>query len=259
MEINVLGPLTVHSGGRSHHSCSRQVGSLLALLALSAGESLSSDYLLDELWPDQDLKNARNALHANMSRLRRFLADVGGGDDDVRLESASGRYRLVVPRSNVDALRFRQLVAEADRLLEKEPTEALERYEEALALWFGAALADLGDLTAVRAERARLEELRVGALESVAEARLRLGSAHHVVTDLRFLVEVHPDRERLSQLLMVALYRTGQQTEALQVFDRVRSRLKREFGVDPSRPLRHTQHAILVHDPRLALAFPAWG
>jgi DNA-binding SARP family transcriptional activator len=257
MEINLLGPLTVTVDGRRPHCGSRPAASLLALFALSACESITSDYLTDQLWPDQVLKNARNALHANLSRVRRFLVQVGLDAD--LLQSTAGRYVLNVPRDNVDALRFRALVRQADRLLETDAAVALSTYEAALGLWFGSSLADIADLTAVRAERARLDELRLGALESMADAQLRLGYAHHVVTDLRYLVEIHPDRERMSQLLMVALYRTGQQTEALNVFDRIRARLQGEFGVDPSHPLRHTQHAILVHDPRLALSAPGWG
>lgn len=257
MEINLLGPLTVTVDGRGHQCCARQAASLLAMFALSARESISSDYLTDELWPEQSLKNARNALHANLSRLRRFLADIGS--DAALLQSTSGRYVLNVSREDVDALRFRDLVRRADSLLDVDAAAALSTYDTALALWFGPALVDVADLTAVRAERARLDELRLGAQESRAEAQLQLGYARHVVTDLRYLVEIHPDRERMSQLLMVALYRTGQQTQALDVFDRVRARLRGEFGVDPSHPLRHTQRAILVHDPRLALTAPAWG
>ena len=259
MFVSVLGPLTVTTRSSQHVVSSRQVGSLLALLALSSGESVSTSYLLEEFWPDQSLKNARNALHANISRLRRFLSEIDAEHSGVTVQSHAGRYRLRIPTECVDALRFRSLVHEADSLAADYPDRAARLYEAGLALWQGSALEDLGDLTALRAEKARLDELRLAALESLAEARLHLGEVRRVVTDLRHLVEIHGDREQLSLLLMLALYRSGQQIEALDVFNRVRTRLRIDFGVDPSRSLRDAQQAILAQDRRLDLGVAAFA
>ncbi|MDN5794437.1 MAG: AfsR/SARP family transcriptional regulator [Intrasporangium sp.] len=254
MQINLLGPMVVLGKTGPCYLRSRQVGALLAVLALSSGETRSPAALEQEFWPDQELKNTRNALHATVSRLRRFLAEVGTKGEGVTLHSSGGRYRLDVPPGCVDALTFRSLVRQAETTLPSHPLQSLEYFEAGLALWSGPALDDVASCTELRAEKVRLDELRLTALEGVAEARLRLGHTRRVVGDLRHLVEIHGDRERLTELLMLALYRSGQQTEALDAFDRLRSRLNTEFGMYPSRSLRTIQQAILEQDRTLDLA-----
>ena len=249
MLINVLGPMSLHAGEETCAISSRQVRTLLAVLALSPGRVLSTDWLVAALWDDEAVGNSRNALQAAVTRLRRQLKGFGGTLPLLR--TSYGGYVLDVAPLDVDAFQFGAMVERAQTLRQDDPAEALRLTHAALALWRGPALEGVSDLAALRAEQARLEEGRIGALEMSVELRLDLMDARTVLHDLRHLVEIHTDRERLGELLMVALYRNGQQREALDVFNRIRQRLRQEFGIDPGRGLRLLQSAILSQDPTL--------
>lgn len=229
---------------------SSQVRTVMALLALSAGRAVSTSVLIDELWPEVPVQNARNALQASLTRLRRMLA-VAAADDAVLVRTVPGGYVLDIPRSSVDAHAFSLLVDQAADISESNRSEALAMLQGALALWRGPSLADVIGGPQLRAEQVRLDEMRLAAMESVAELRLKLGVFRPVVSELKRLVEIHPERERFSELLMLALYRGGQQAEALAVFGNARARLSRELGLEPGRDLRRMQQAILSQDARL--------
>ncbi|MFS0702747.1 BTAD domain-containing putative transcriptional regulator [Cellulomonas sp. 179-A 4D5 NHS] len=244
--------MSLQSGDHTCSISSRQVRTLLALLALSPGRVLSTDWLVAALWDEATIANSRNALQATVTRLRRHLRGFSGTLPLLR--TSYGGYVLDVTPLDVDAFQFTAMLDRASALRHEEPTEALRLTHAALALWRGPALEGVNDLSALRAEQARLEEGHVGALEMSAELRLELGDTRTVLNDLRHLVEIHADRERLGELLMVALYRNGQQSEALDVFNRIRVRLRHELGIDPGRGLRYLQQAILSQDPTLELS-----
>lgn len=251
MLINVIGPFAIEAGDRRHTISSKQARTLLTLLALSPGKVVSTEFLIDEMWREVEVGNCRNALQATVTRLRRSLRDLGGGEEVLR--TGGGGYRLDITPLDVDCFQFVTLLRRADSLSLQSPAEAIGLIETALALWRGPALDGLADLPLLRAEQARLNEVHMGALELLVELRLGLGDIRTALTDLRHLVEVHENRERLSELLMIALYRDGRQSEALDVFHRARHRLQSELGVDPGSGLRQLHQAVLRHDSSLDL------
>ncbi|WP_265443664.1 AfsR/SARP family transcriptional regulator [Flexivirga meconopsidis] len=256
MKINLLGWVSLRDDGVGVPLVSRQARTLLALLALEPGRSLSADYLVDQLWSDAELGNARNALQANITRLRRALrAGLGTERGDALLQTVEGGYRLALRPEEVDVFAFVGELREAEMLGRGDPVRATHLIDTALARWQGSALDGVSDAPALRAERVRLTERRTTALELQAGLRLEAGDVRSAIADLTHLVEMHHERENLNELLMMALYLDGRQTEALDVFRRVRNRLRNELGVDPSHRLNHLHQAILSHDPKLSRRF----
>ena len=240
----VLGPVEVRAPGRVPAVLPASVRALLARLALVPGRVVSADILTDGLWGEDLPVDAGNALQSRVSKLRRalLLAGVGG---DVVVTRAPG-YQLAVPADAVDAHRFERLVSQARAAAGAgHLAAALGGYDEALGLWRGPALADVGDAEWARAERARLDELRLGACEDRLELLLELGRHAEAVADLDGLVAAQPLRERLHRLLMLALYRGGRQADALGAYHRLRRRLAEDLGIDPSPDLQALAEAIL--------------
>lgn len=226
----------------------RQVRTLLALLALSPGAPVAFDQLAEELWAGKQVANARNALQANVVRLRKLLELFTDQPGDELVRTVSSGYVLDVPAEAVDAHRFRELADRGSVLALRRPEEAIELLERALRLWHGPALFDVGDGLRFRVEAARLDERRLGAREDLIAAKLASGEDRGVVSELKQLTAEYPERERFSEQLMVALYRNGRQTEALDVFHHTRRRLASELGLEPGRAMRRLYQAILVHD-----------
>ncbi|XVQ86916.1 ATP-binding protein [Microbispora siamensis] len=243
----VLGPTEVRGPGGSATALPPSVRALLARLALSCGRVVPVDGLTDALWGDEgdDLPaDAANALQIRVSKLRRALAAAGLGAD-VLVTQAPG-YRLAVPPDAVDAHVFeRLLVLAREETAAGNVTAALGRLDEALRLWRGPALADVGQTTWATTESARLEELRLGAVEDRFELLLESGGHNEAVADIERLVARHPLRERLHRLLMLALYRGGRQAEALAAYQALRRDLADELGIDPSPELQALAEAIL--------------
>ena len=241
MEFRILGTVEVRRDGEALPLGGAKRRALLALLLLHANEVVSADRLVDDLWGERPPQNAAAALHNNVSRLRKLLgADL--------LASRPGGYCLCVDPSVVDLHRFESLVAEAGRA----PTEARAALlHEALSLWRGPALADLA-YEPVAVEAGRLEEARLAALESRIDADLELARHAELVGELEALVAEHPLRERMRGQLILALYRSGRQAEALDVYRETRRVLADELGLDPSPELRELELAILRQDPTLA-------
>jgi SARP family transcriptional regulator, regulator of embCAB operon len=251
LNIDFLGPLAVSSAGRRSDVGSRKVRTVLAILALSPGVPIPFHLLVDELWADKPMGNARNALQANIARLRKILTNARaaeGADGDEVIHTVSSGYLLDVPPESVDAHRFRTLADLGAARVESSPREAIVLLEQALRLWRGPALFDVLDGERCRAEAARLDERRLTAREDLIAARLANAEERSVVPELKQLVAEHPERERLSEQLMLALYRTGRQTEALNVFHYIRSWLGDELGLEPGRSLRSLYQAILAQD-----------
>jgi predicted ATPase/DNA-binding SARP family transcriptional activator len=254
--FGVLGPVEVRPAAGAPVQLAPSVRALLARLALAPGRVVSVDALTDALWGEDLPADAGNALQLRVSKLRRALV-AAGVRGDVLVTQAPG-YRLAVYPGEVDALRFEELVRRA-RSLTAEPADALAVLDEALALWRGPALADVGDVEWAAAEGVRLEELRIAALEDRLELLLETGRHAEATPELERLAALHPLRERLHRLLVVALYRGGRQADALAAYHRLRERLADELGIDPAPELQALATAVLrqqVPEPRAAPAAP---
>ena len=240
MEFRILGPLQVLDEGRELPLGGAKQRALLALLLLDPNRVVSRDRLIDELWGGSPPDTGPTALQVYVSHLRKALGR------DLILTQTPG-YLIRVSDSELDLHRFERLVAKARA---EEPAQAAGLLREGLALWRGAPLAELGDSFA-RAERARLEEQRLAALEQRIEAELALGRDAELVPELEGLVREQPLRERVRGQLMLALYRCGRQADALEVYRSGRRLLYEELGLKPDDVLQRLERAILNHDPSL--------
>jgi len=244
LEIRFLGPFEVLAGGRPADVGGWKRQALLAMLALRCGRVTTVASLVDGLW-DEDLPAApRNALHHHVARLRAALGQesIVGTPDGYELKDAA-----------VDAARFEELLAEARAALRAgDVSAAAASVASALALWRGPALQGLTATAWFRAEARRLEALRVDLLEERFEVALALGEHREIASAIRAALEENPFRERLWGQLMLALYRSGRQADALETFQEARRVLAEELGLEPGRELRRLQEAILAHDPAIA-------
>ncbi|HXZ56412.1 MAG TPA: AfsR/SARP family transcriptional regulator [Gaiellaceae bacterium] len=238
MEFRVLGPLEVWQDGRPVQISAPRQRSLLVLLLLHANQVVARDDLIERLWDGAAPKTARAVLQNAVSGLRRTLgADV--------LETVPPGYRLNVEVENLDSLRFVELVDEAR---DAEPDVRAKRLRDALAYWRGPPLSEY---PFVENELRRLEEIRLIALEGRIDADLALGRAADLVPELEALVASTPLRERFWEQLMLALYRSRRQAEALSTYRRAHEVFTEELGIEPGFGLKELQRAILVQDKRL--------
>ena len=241
MELRLLGPFEVADGDRTLVIGGGRQRKLLAILALRANEFVGSERLIEELWGEQPPETAAKALQGYVSQLRKTLGyEV--------LVTRPGGYVLQVAPGQLDVHRFEQLVEQAR---DAEPREAAEKLREALALWRGPALADFAYDDFARTEIARLEERRLDVLEQRIEADLALGRHAALVGELAALVAQEPLSERPRAQLMLALYRSGRQAEALEVYQQARRTFREDLGLEPSEEMQQLQRAILAHDPAL--------
>ncbi len=234
MEFRILGPLEVIDGGRSLRLGGGRQRAILALLLTRPNEVVSTDRLIDELWGAQPPKTALNTLQYYVSQLRKAL-----GSD--RILTRPPGYLIDLGPGELDLERF-------ESLLERDDAEALR---EALAIWRGPALADLAFEPFAQAETARLEELRLATLERRLQLDLEGGRAADLVGELQALISQHPLRERLRGQLMLALYRSGRQADALAAYQEARRTLVESLGIDPSPALQELERAVLRQDPSL--------
>jgi predicted ATPase/DNA-binding SARP family transcriptional activator len=249
IEFRILGPVEASAHGRSLPIGSPKQRALLALLLAHANQTLSRERLIDELWADAPPASVDSAVHVYLSRLRRVLESAGEGGALVREPHG---YRLAVEREQLDAARFEDLVEAGSKALSAgEAERAAERLREALELWRGPAFADVQTEQFAAVAGGRLEELRISALEQRLEADLSLGRHHELIGELEQLVYEHPYRERLRAQLMLALYRSGRQADALHVYRRARETLVDELGIEPGAELQRLERAILTQDPAL--------
>jgi len=245
VEFRILGPLEVWRDGRPVQIGGAKERALLAFLLLHAGEAVSVDRLIDELWGDSPPATARKSVQVRVAGLRRAL----GGD--VLLTRGDG-YLVRLEPNQLDLLRFEQLLSEGrDALAVGNPSAAVTKLDEALALWRGPALADFTYESFAQPAIARLDDLRVHARELRVDAELDLGQHARVIRQLEDLVAARPFRERPRGQLMLALYRDGRQAEALDVFRRTREEFVAELGIEPGPTLQQLQQAILRQDPSL--------
>jgi predicted ATPase/DNA-binding SARP family transcriptional activator len=244
LEIRLLGPFEALVGGRPANVSGGKRQGLLALLALRCDRVVDVDLLIDALWGDELPAAPRNAVQHHVARLRAALGQetIVASPDGYTLTDAS-----------VDALRFEELLRDVRSALRAgDARAAAESVAAALELWRGPALHGLTDTAWFSAEARRLESLRADALEEQFEAALALGDHRDVVAAVRVALEDNPFRERLWGQLILALYRSGRQADALDAFREARRVLSEELALEPGPDLRRLQEAILTHDPAIA-------
>ena len=243
--MRLLGPFEVSRQGRAAAVGGPKPRALLAALALEAGRVVSVDALVESLWPGDPPETAGHAIQVYVSQLRKAL-----GNDAISTKSPG--YVLELDPASVDVHRFARLVSEGRETLGAgDPAGGSSLLRDALALWRGPALADFTYDPFAQTDIARLEELRVVALEERIEADLALGRHAELVSELEALVETQPLRERPRGQLMLALYRSGRQADALAAYRDARETLVEELGIEPGPELRKLEAAILRQDEAL--------
>jgi len=248
--FGVLGPLTAGvDGGKRLDLGGRKQRELLAMLLVNLNRCIPASRIADALWRGDPPAGADVTLRTHVSHLRRRLATIGAQD---ALVTGPAGYGLFLRSDQVDADRFEHLSSLGQEALRLgEPERAARLLTEALGLWRGSVLDDLGSPEFANTEAARLEELRLVALDHRIDANLAVGKHNAVIAEVERLVAAHPFRERLHCQLMLALYRSGRQADALAVGASVRRQLADELGVHPSPALSELETAILRHDPAL--------
>jgi predicted ATPase/DNA-binding SARP family transcriptional activator len=242
VKFGLLGRLEVVDGRRDAAPRRRKQRALLALLLLRAGEMVTVDEAVDALWGVRPPPTARNAVQGHVATLRKLL-----GRD--RIATRESGYTLRLEEDELDLHRFERLLSDARG---RPPREQAELLAEALGLFRGAPLQDFRYDDFARAEAARIEELRLRALELKIDAELALGRHDDVVPQLERLIAEAPLRERFRAQLMLALYRAGRQAEALEAYQHARSTLVDELGIEPGPELQRLERQILNQDPGLA-------
>jgi DNA-binding SARP family transcriptional activator len=260
VEIRILGPLELWDAERVPLGGVRQRGVLAALL-VHPNEVVSTERLVDDLWGESPPRTAAKMIHNSTSQLRRVLGDgTVGQPKGIELLTRSGGYMLRIDPERLDSFRFERSIEDGrNSLHDGDVRAASETLRQALALWRGEPFADLPDAAFLRAERVRLDDLRIAALEYRIEADLALGRHLELIGELEALVAREPLTESFRAYLMLALYRGGRQTEALGVYKAAREMLADELGLEPGPRLQRLERAILQHEPSLGaeLRIPA--
>ncbi len=246
LDLRLLGSVTAERAGDPVALGGPRQRAVLARLALARGAVVTTDRLIDDIWSGEPPASANNTLQSYVSLLRRALGDPG------QLRREGPGYRLDVPADALDYQRFEQAVAAGQAQLELDPEAAVACFDEALAEWRGPALADFSDEEWATTDAQRLGELRLIAAECRFRGLLQCGRHAQAIPELERAVSEHPLREGLAAQLMIALYRSGRQADALRAFGRTRETLLDELGLDPTPELVALEAAILRHDPSLA-------
>lgn len=254
MEFRILGATEVLDGNRRVALPAGRGRALLALLLLHAGEAVTAERLIDELWGERPPPTAGTVVQGLVSRLRKALEpERRKGDPSTLLHTVGAGYRLAISPDALDADRFKRLVDEARS---GAPEFRSAKLTDALGLWHGPALADFRYEPFAQQAITALEEARLTAIEDRVETDLALGRSGDLVGEVSALIDVHPFRERLRELQMLALYRAGRQADALQAYRDARTVLNDELGIEPGPALRKLEAAILRQESALDLATP---
>ena len=244
-EFRVLGPLEALADGSALKLGGARPRAVLAVLLLNAGQVVSASRLIDEVWAEEPPDTAANLVQGYVSQLRKELGRE-------TIETREPGYLLRIEHDSLDLHRFERLVSDGSELLERGDAEdAAVLLRDALALWRGPALADVADEGVLRPPAARLDELRLVALERRIEADLACGRHTELVGELEALASEYPLRERPRALQMLALYRCGRQADALDAYRTARATLVDQLGIEPGAELQELERAILQHDPAL--------
>lgn len=247
-KFRILGPVEFHDGENWVPIKAAKQRTLMAVLLLNANHLVPAQQLHSELWSDGLSSHVGGLLAGCVWRLRAAIGDSAGKT----LLTRPAGYQLVVPSGRLDLHEYESLVASGRmQRASGNLVEAMDSFSAALELWRGSPLADVALTSSTMAESARLEESRLAVMEAKFGVQIALGQHEDVLPELKLLVAQHPLRERLHEHLMMALYRTGQQAEALGAYRDLHHLLADELGIDPSRPLRELQQRILEEDPRL--------
>jgi DNA-binding SARP family transcriptional activator len=251
--VRLLGPMELVSDGTPVRMPQQSLRTLLAVLALSANHVVSSDSLIDALWQEPPSREREQNLHVRVYQLRRLLTGAEPGRDTSRLVTAAPGYRFLLAADQLDVARFRRLAADGRAAARSgKAPEAAAILGEALDLWRGPALADVADLSPqLEAAAVELDELRLAVREDWADAALSAGYHVELAAQLAALAARHPLRERLRGLLMLALYRCGQQAQALASYGELRRVLADQLGLDPGPDVQELHQRILRADPSL--------
>ncbi|WP_327309937.1 AfsR/SARP family transcriptional regulator (plasmid) [Streptomyces sp. NBC_01298] len=259
MEIQLLGPLCAAVNGGSILPTAGKPRKLFALLALYPGRIVPVSTLMEEIWGTEPPPSAMTTLQTYVMQLRRCLGtamgpDAPGAAKNV-LATRHGGYMLQVPPESVDVHPYERLVVEGREAFERgEDERAARLFRQALALWQGPALVDIRLGPILEIEVMRLEESRLVTIERRIDADLRLSRHTELVVELADLIARHPQHEGLHAQAMLAMYRSGRQASALDVYRKLRERLVEELGVDPSPQLQRLHQAMLAVDPELQVA-----
>ncbi len=243
VEYRILGPLSAVQDGESLVLGGRRQRMVLAVLLASTNRVVSRDALIEAVWAGEAPDAAKATLHSYVSHLRAELGE--------ELISQGDGYRVAVDSEKLDSLRFERMVDDARNVLASDPASAQTLLQQALDLWYGEPYGDLSGEPALSADIARLEEMRLIAVEYRIEAELALGNHRRVIGELETLVRENPFRERMAEMQMLALYRSGQQADALRAFQKTRTLLGEELGINPSPGLQDLEQRILEQDPTL--------
>jgi predicted ATPase/DNA-binding SARP family transcriptional activator len=249
LEYRLLGPLEVTKGDLPLSLGRKQQRAVLALLLVHLNSSVSTDQLVEALWPDKQPAKPQTAIQGYVSGLRKSL-----GRDTI--QTAGGGYALQLEPIQLDSHLFEQLLREGQKDLARHPRAAGEKFERALRLWRGPALAEFTYEHWAENEIGRLQELRLVCLEELAQAKLELGEHADLVGELETLIREQPLRERPRAHLMLALYRCGRQVEALAVYQQARAQLRDDLGLDPGVELQALHKQILTQDETLTTVPP---
>jgi DNA-binding SARP family transcriptional activator/predicted ATPase len=251
MELRLLGPIQVVDGPRHIELGSPKQRTLFALLALAQNQTVSRDRLVGDLWPEAPPDRAEHNVEVYVSRLRKYFPPTHA---EIALETAPRGYRLRIDESRNDLRQFERLVAQARRERRGNRTAlAVSLFEQALALWRGPALADVANEPAVAAHAALIDDLRVDAAQERLELEVAMGHTREVIPKIERLLAEHPAREELLELLMLALYRAGRQSDALRAYRRFRSALVEQVGIEPGPKVAALEREILRHSSTLAV------
>ncbi|MGW3124219.1 AfsR/SARP family transcriptional regulator [Streptomyces sp. NPDC001107] len=261
MRIQVLGPLNAEIGGVSVVPTASKPRQILSLLALYPGRVMPVPTLMEEIWGAEPPLSALTTLQTYILQLRRRLGTAMGPDSPRSakevLATRHGGYLLQIPRESVDAHAYERLVGAGRAAFEAgDDARTAHTLRQALDMWQGPALVDVRVGSILSIETLRLEESRLVTVERRIDADLRLGRHTELLAELKDLIVRHPQHEGLHSQAMVALYRSGRQAAALDVYRQLRIRLIEELGVEPSPQLQRLHQAMLAVDPALDVAAP---
>jgi DNA-binding SARP family transcriptional activator len=256
--IGLLGPFAASVGGASIVPSASKQRRLLALLAIGGGREVGMAAIAEELWQGCPPAGPSAAVQTYVKQLRQRITVAAASRlspcvdaKEILIRGHSG-YRLFMPEVRVDGREFELLVRQGHQALaDGDDERGVRLLSEGLALWRGPALGDVRASGALRAEALRLDEVRLAAVESRIEAEMRLGRHVHLVSELTALTSLHPLQESLHAQLMVALYRSGRPSQALEAFRRLREVSVRELGIEPSRRLQELHRWVLAGEPLL--------
>lgn len=253
LSFSILGALEIHTADGKAEIPGDLQRTLIQALLVSERQAIPGDALIEEMWGDSAPDNQANALQAHVSRLRRRLRALEPDRAESRLTMQPSGYRLTVAEDELDSAQFLRKVKEAELLLAARPAGAAGLLRSALALWRGPVFGYVPGGSMCRLAAARLEEHRLRATELLFDAELAAGRHASILAELNEAHISNPLRERFCEQLMIALYRSGRQADALDAYRRMWHRLSEEIGVQPSPSLRGVERAILAHDPVLTL------